>query len=356
MNIMINRLLSVGTAGLLGLAITSSATAAGVDNGIMPLPTPDFAPNNPASISESGGLPSAWSAYHVHKQALHITTQFGYFNDYWFRYHDVAPNRPNLQNVTRISLNLNKWGTVYLRTFEDYSYDIRNPYINALSQGNVGRAVPGGNVGFVPSSNFTEADITIGYQYDIMDVFRFDTGYTNYITPISQYFVPSGNPGGNVQIGHGQEDSQEVYIRLSFDDDRYLGQFAFHPFVMVGFDYDGAYYTSGAGQYFEVGMDPVFVVPHTGGLAIYSPLSVSFIHGEKRPDVNLHTFRDGYLGTFVGTTLTYPLNRIFHIPEDRGHYEIGAVIDSVFAGTRYAQPTGSQSDATILGLFIRMSY
>ena len=93
-----------------------------------------------------------------------------------------------------------------------------------------------------------------------------------------------------------------------------------------------------------------------GGLTIYSPLSVSFIHDEKRLDVNQRSYRDGYLGTYVGTTLTYPLNGIFNIPADQGHYEIGAVIDSIFAGSRYSQPAGTHSDATILGLFIRMSY
>ena len=344
-----------------GLVLAAAFTAGpvfatGVDNGMMPLPTPNFGPDNPANVEETGGTPPSLAAYHAHRQLLHVTMQFGYFNDYWFRYHDVAPNRPNLQNVTRISLSLKKWGTVYLRTFEDYSYDVRNPYINALSRGIAGSPVAGGNIAYVPSSNFTEADITIGYQYDIMNVFRFDTGYTNFITPVSQYFVPSANPIANTIISHGQADSQEAYIRLSFDDDRYLGQFAFHPFVLVGFDYNGAYYTSGAGQYFEVGMDPVFVVPHTGGLTIYSPLSVSFIHDEKRLDVNQRSYRDGYLGTYVGTTLAYPLNGIFNIPADRGHYEIGAVIDSIFAGSRYSQPAGTHSDATILGLFIRMSY
>ncbi len=337
------------------MAPLSSATAAGVDNGVGFLPIPNFGTENPASVTGSGGLPS-WAAYHAHPEEVQLTTQLGYFNDYWFRYHDVAPNRPNLQNITRISLSLKKWGSVYLRTFADYSYDIRNPYINALSQGIAGTPAAGGNIGFVPSSNFTEADITIGYQYDVMDILRFDTGYTNFITPVSQYFVPSANPIGNTVIGHGQADSQEAYIRLSLDDDRYFGQFAFHPFVMVGFDFDGAYYTSGAGQYFEVGLDPIYVVPHTGGLTIYSPLSVSFIHDEKRLDVNQHSYRDGYLGTFVGTTITYPLNGIFHIPDHRGRYEVGAVINSIFAGSRYSQPTGSHSDATILGLFIRISY
>ena len=342
---------------LLAVGLTAGpALAAGVDNGMMPLPPPNFGVCNPGNVEETGAMPPSLAAYHAHKQALHFTTSFGYFNDYWFRYHDVAPNRPNLQNFTRISLSLKKWGTVYLRTFEDYSYDIRNPYINALSRGIAGSPVAGGNIGYVPSNNFTEADITIGYQYDIMDIFRFDTGYTNYITPVSQYFVPSGKPLANTIISHGQTDSQEVYIRLSFNDDRYLGPFSFHPFVLVGFDYNGAYYTSGAGQYFEVGMNPIFVVPHTGGLTIYSPLSVSFIHDEKRLDVNERSYRDGYLGTFVGTVLTYPLNGIFHIPANRGHYEVGAVINSIFAGTRYAQPAGTHSDATILGLFIRMSY
>ncbi len=330
--------------------------AAGVDNGIMPLPTPYFGSDNRISEGQSGNAPASLAAYHVHKQRLHVTLQFGYYNDYWFRYHDVSPNRPNLQNVTRISLSLKKWGTVYLRTFEDYSYDIRNPYINALSRGIAGRPVAGGNIGYVPSSNFTEGDITIGYQYDLMNVVRLDVGYTNFITPVSQYFVPSADPVANTIISHGQADSQEAYIRVSLNDDRYLGQFAIHPFVMVGFDYDGAYYTSGAGQYFEIGMNQVFVVPHTGGLTIYSPVSVSFIHDEKRLDVNLHSYRDGYLGTFVGTVLTYPLNGLFHIPAGRGHYEIGAVINSIFAGSRYSQPAGTQSDATILGLFIRMSY
>ncbi|MGC8540603.1 MAG: hypothetical protein ACP5QA_08245 [Phycisphaerae bacterium] len=346
---------------IVGLLLTAGLAAgpvmaAGVDNGIMPLPTPSFGEHNPANAEETDTMIPSLAAYHVHKQAWHITTLFGYFNDYWFRYHDVAPNRPNLQNVTQISLSLKKWGSVYLRTFEDYSYDIRNPYINALSRGIAGRPVAGGNVGYVPSSNFTEADITIGYQYDIMDIFRFNAGYTNYITPINQYFVPSGDPLANTVISHGQADSQEAYIRLSLNDDRYFGQFAFHPFVLVGFDYDGAYYTSGAGQYFEIGMNPIFVVPHTGGLTIYSPLSVSFIHDEKRLDVNLRSYRDGYLGTFVGTILTYPLNGIFHIPADRGHYEVGAVINSIFAGSRYSQPAGTHSDATILGLFVRMSY
>ncbi len=345
---------------LYGLLLATTLAAgpawgAGVDNGMMPLPTPNFGQGNNMNLKGTGATPSL-AAYHAHQRTWYFTTEFGYYNDYWFRYHDVSPNRPNLQNVTRISLSLKKWGTAYLRTFEDYSYDIRNPYINALSRGVAGQPVTGGNIGYVPTSNFTEADITLGYQYDIMDMFRIDAGYTNYITPVSRYFVPSANPLANQIISRGQTDSQEAFIRVSFNDTPYLGQFAFQPFVLVGFDYNGAYYTSGAGQYFEVGMNPIFVVPHTGGLTIYSPLSVSFIHDEKRLDVNQRTYRDGYLGTFVGTVLTYPLNGVFHIPVNRGHYEVGAVINSIFAGTRYAQPAGTHSDATILGLFIRMSY
>ncbi len=341
----------ISCAALLFSATSLSAT--GVDNGMMPLPTLYFGPNSTSSVAVPK---NTLAAYHRFLTPLRLTSQLGYFNDYWFRYHDVAPNRLNIQNITELSWNVKHLGSLYLRTFADYSNDVRTPYINGLAQGAAGTAVVGGQTGFVPASAFTELDVTAGYQYDIMDLVRFDTAYTNFITPVNQIFVPGGNPLSNVDTGRGQTDSQEISLRLSLNDDRFLHDFAFHPFVMVGFDYDGSYYTSGAGQYFEVGFNPVVVVPHTGGLTIYSPVSVSFTHNEKRLDVNQHSYRDGYLGTFVGTTITYPLNGLLHIPPSSGHYEIGGVANSVFAATRLSQPTGSHSDATILGLFVRVSY
>lgn len=336
------------------LLFTATAlSAAGVDNGMMPLPTLYFGPNSTGSAV----VPThSLSAYHRFLEPLRLTSQLGYFNDYWFRYHDVAPNRLNIQNITELSWNMKNLGSLYLRTFADYSNDVRTPYLNGLAQGIAGTPVAGGQTGFVPASAFTELDVTAGYQYDIMNLLRFDTAYTNFITPANQIFVPGGNPLNSTGIGRGQTDSQEISLRLSLNDTPYLHDFAFQPFVMVGFDYDGSYYTSGAGQYFEVGINPVFVVPHTGGLTIYSPVSVSFTHNEKRLDVNQHSYRDGYLGTFVGTTITYPLNGLLNIPDNCGHYEIGGVADSVFAATRLSQPTGSHSDATILGLFVRVSY
>lgn len=312
----------------------------------------------PLLTSHAAGNSSApwWGEVHRHPSTLHIATEFGYYNDYWYRYLDISPNRPNIENITRISLNLRNLGSVYFRSFANWSYDVKNPYLNSLSQEIAGTSAPGGAVGNVPDSNFTEADLTLGYSYDFGGLVHFETGFTDQITPNTQYFVPSLDPLGKVGLAHGQINSPEIFLRASLDDDRYLHQFAFHPFVMVGFDYAGAYYTQGAGQYFEVGMDPVFRVPHTGGLAIYSPFSVSFINGEKRLDVNRVSYRDGYLGTYVGTTLTYPLNRLLNIRPADGRYTIGFSVNSVFAGTRYAQPAGTHSDATVLGVFLRVDY
>jgi|GEM_PF-3114660 len=297
-----------------------------------------------------------WSAVHHHNASIHVATQFGYYNDYWYRYLDISPNRPNLENITRISLNLKKLGTIYFRSFTNWSYDIKNPYLNSLSQGIAGRAVSGGSEGNVPDSNFSEADLTLGYAYDAGRLIHLETGFTDQITPNTQYFVPDLNPLGKVGLAHGQTNSPEIFFRVSLNDDRYLHQFAFHPFVMVGFDYAGAYYTQGAGQYFEAGMDPVFRVPHTGGLTIYSPFSVSFINGEKRLDVNRISYRDGYLGAYVGTTITYPLNHLLGIRPSAGQYTIGFSANTIFAGTRYAQPAGTHSDATVLGVFLRVDY
>ena len=297
-----------------------------------------------------------WSETHRHGDAVHITTEFGYYNDYWYRYLDISPNRPNVENITRISLNMKKWGSLYFRSFANWSYDIKNPYLNSLSQGIAGSAAPGGAVGNVPDSNFSEADLTLGYSYDADRLIHFETGFTDQITPNTQYFVPHLDPLAKVGLAHGQTNSPEIFLRVSLNDDRYLHQFAFHPFVMVGFDYAGAYYTQSAGQYFEVGMDPVFRVPHTGGLTIYSPFSVSFINGEKRLDVNRVSYRDGYLGTYVGTTLTYPLNQLMKIRPSAGLYTIGFSVNSIFAATRYAQPAGTHSDATVVGVFLRVDY
>ncbi len=346
-----NALFAVGIVALLLPA--PAVFAAGVDNGMMPMPTLYF---GPGAVNDVAPPQNSLHAYHRFSQVLRFTSATGYFNDYWFRYHDIAPNRLNVQNITQISWNMKKLGSLYLRTFADYSNDIRNPYLNSLGQNIAGTPAAGGQVGFVPDSAFTELDITAGYQYDIMGLLRFETAYTNYITPVNQVFVAGGNPLTARTIAHGQTDSQEISLRLSLNDDRYLHDFAFHPFVMVGFDYNGSYATAGAGQYFEVGFNPVFVVPHTGGLTIYSPISASFCHNEKRLDVNLHSYRDGYLGMFVGTTVTYPLNGIFNLPDKFGRYEIGGVVNSVFAATRLSQPVGSHSDATILGMFIRVSY
>ena len=297
-----------------------------------------------------------WTDDHTHNAGVHVATEFGYYNDYWYRYLDISPNRPNIENITRISLNLKKFGTLYFRSFVNWSYDLKNPYLNSLSQGIAGSPAPGGAIGNVPDNNFSEGDLTLGYSYDLGGLIHLQTGFTDQITPNTQYFVPSLNPLGRHGLSHGQTNSQEIFLRASVNDEPYLHQFAFHPFVMVGFDYNGAYYTQSSGQYFEVGINPVFRVPHTGGLTIYSPLSVSFINGEKRLDVNRISYRDGYLGTYVGTTLTYPLNRLLHLRPDVGRYTLGLSINSIFAATRYAQPTGTHSDATVVGVFLRIDY
>lgn len=309
-----------------------------------------------ASPSSSRVQAPWWSAVHREKASIRISTQFGYYNDYWYRYLDISPNRPNLENITRISLNMKKFGSLYFRSFANWSYDVKNPYFNSLAQGISGRATAGGAVGNVPDSNFSEADVTLGYSYDAGGLIHLQAGFTDQITPNTQYFVPHLDPLGKVGLSHGQTNSPEIFLRASLNDDRYLHQFAFHPFVMVGFDYAGAYYTQSAGQYFEVGMDPVFRVPHTGGLTIYSPFSVSFINGEKRLDVNRTSFRDGYLGMYIGTTITYPLNHLLNIRPSAGQYTIGFSANSIFAATRYAQPAGTHSDATVLGIFLRVDY
>lgn len=309
-----------------------------------------------ASPSSNGVQTPWWSDGHLGKASIHIATQFGYYNDYWYRYLDISPNRPNLENITRIALNMKKFGSLYFRSFANWSYDIKNPYFNSLSQGIAGQAMAGGAVGSVPDSNFSEADLTLGYAYDAGGLIHLQAGFTDQIAPNTQYFVPHLNPLGKVGLSHGQTNCPEIFLRASLNDDRFLHQFAFHPFVMVGFDYAGAYYTQNAGQYFEVGMDPVFRVPHTGGLTIYSPISASFINGEKRLDVNRTSFRDGYLGMYIGTTFTYPLNHLLRIHPSAGLYTIGFSVNSIFAATRYAQPAGTHSDATVLGVFFRMDY
>lgn len=299
---------------------------------------------------------SRWGAEHQQKSSIHVATQFGYYNDYWYRYLDISPNRPNLENITRLSLNMKKLGSIYFRSFANWSYDIKNPYLNSLSQGIAGRAASGGSVGNVPNSNFSEADVTLGYSYDAGGLIHVETGFTDQITPNTQYFVPYSNPVGKTGLAHGQTNSPEIFFRVSINDDRYLHQLAFHPFVLVGFDYAGAYYTQSAGQYFEVGINPVFRVPHTGGLTIYSPFSVSFINGEKRLDVNRMSYRDGYLGAYIGTTITYPLNHLLNMRPSAGRYTIGLSANSIFAATRYAQPAGTHSDATVFGVFVRVDF
>ncbi len=103
----------------LGITFLMAGTplfAAGVDNGMMPLSTLYFGPNGESSVA----MPKdTLAAYHRFNNPLRITSQFGYFNDYWFRYHDVAPNRLNIQNITDLSWNMKNLGSLYFRTFAD---------------------------------------------------------------------------------------------------------------------------------------------------------------------------------------------------------------------------------------------
>ncbi len=336
-------------AGALALA-ASAAVATAATNSTSPAQAREpsasiLAADDIANLAANPAVPST-EAVGTNNGRIHISTKFTYANDYWFRYRDIAPNRFNLMNNSKLDVNLGTIGDVYLKTFADFSSNIKKPYLNGFAQHRAGV----GGAGYMPSSDFTSLFITLGYHKEIMNLLGFDTGYRNFITPIDEVGA----------VGPTQASMQEWFFKLTLNDQRFLGCFALHPYVYIGLDFDGAYYTAGAGQYYEIGINPRYVVPNTGGLAIHPYWNISFISGERRLDVSsvggLANYRDGYLGTTVGVGASYPLNGVLHIPAGYGTYSVGGFVEGVFAGTRYQQPTGSHSDAAVAGVDIAMSY
>jgi hypothetical protein len=353
-------------AGALALA-ASAAVATAATNSTTPAQAREpsasvLAADDIANLAANPAVPSQ-EAVGTNNGRIHISTKFTYANDYWFRYRDIAPNRFNLMNNSKLDVNLGTIGDVYLKTFADFSSNIKKPYLNGFAQNRAGvGGGDGGSDGYMPSSDFTSLFITVGYHHEFMNLLGFDTGYRNFITPITAVDGddPFGVNDGDAVVGHKQTSQQEWFFKFTLNDQRFLGCFALHPYVYIGLDFGSAYYTSGAGQYWEIGINPRYVIPNTGGLAIHPYWNMSFISGEKRLDVSsvggVANYRDGYLGTTVGVGASYPLNGVLHIPAGYGTYSVGAFVEGVFAGTRYQQPTGSHSDATVAGMDIAMNY
>ncbi|MCL5770437.1 MAG: hypothetical protein M1588_03895, partial [Planctomycetes bacterium] len=224
-------------------------------------------------------------------------------------------------------------------------------YINGLAQGTTGSGKAHDNSGYMPSSDFTQLNIALGYHYDVMGLLGFDTGYADYITPIDKVR----------DVGPTQAAMQEWFFKFTLNDQRFLGDFALHPYVYIGLDFDGSYYTAGAGQYWELGINPCYTVPNTGGLKIHPYWNISFISNEAYLDrssamTGVANSRDGYLGTTVGVGLSYPINSMLNIPAGYGTYSVGGFVEGVFAGNRYEQPTGSRGQAAVAGMDIAMTY
>ncbi len=283
-----------------------------------------------------------------------LSTTFSYANDYWFRYRDIAPNRLNLMNNSELDVNLRQFGDVYLKLFADYSNNVRKPYMDSLQQGIAGVRSGTTYTNNVPTSDFTELDLTIGYHYDLMSLLGLDAGYTNFITPVNSWSSVAG--AQPVQGGHGQTDMQEVYVKATLNTQSFLNNIALNPYIYVGFDFNGAYYMANAGEYYEAGLSPTFTIPNTNGLVLNPYASVAAIQNEKRLDANQVSYRDGYLGSTVGIGANYPANSLLNIPANFGAVSVGGFVEEVFAGTRYSQPTGSHSEATVVGLSLGWNY
>ena len=300
---------------------------------------------NDIALLDAAPVVPAQEAVGTNNGKVHISTKFTYANDYWFRYRDIGPNRFNLMNASKLDVNLGSIGDVYLKSFADFSSNIKKPYINS--------GLGAHNNGYIPSSDFTELDLTVGYHYDVMGLLGFDTGYTDYITPVDAF---PAKPGPGARVPSAQTAMQEWYFKFTLNDQRFLGDFALHPYVYIGLDFDGSYYTAGAGQYWEAGINPCYTVPNTGGLKLHPYWNISFISGGKRLDSTLTGYRDGYLGTTVGFGASYPINSALNIPAGYGTYSVGAFVEGVFAGSHYAQPTGSYHQALVAGMDIAMTY
>ncbi len=282
---------------------------------------------------------------------VHISTAFVYTNSYWFRYQDVSPNTLNLQNFTKLDVNLNRFGDVYLQTFVNFASNIDTRYINGY--GTIADRFHGDVAGPMPSSDFQEVDFSLGYHYKVDNLVDLDSGLTMFITPTN---VVTVNPQHQVvATARGQSLMQEFFIKGALDDSRFLGKFALHPYVFIGFDYSGSY-NHNAGQYYQLGVSPVYNVPNSGGLEFNPYANVGFISGEKLLDRNLTTTRDGYLGVTVGVRASYPLNPLLGIPRGYGTYRVGGYVEYVQAGSRYQQPTGNHSGQTVAGVMLSMSY
>ena len=187
-----------------------------------------------------------------------------------------------------------------------------------------------------------------------MNLLGLDAGYTNYITPVDSWSSTAG--AQPVQGGHGQTDMQEVYVKATLNTQSFLNNISLNPYIYVGFDFNGAYYTANAGEYYEAGLSPTFTIPNTDGLVLNPYASVSAIQNEKRLDANQVSYRDGYLGSTVGIGANYPANSLLNIPASYGAFSVGGFVEEVFAGTRYSQPTGSHSEATVVGLSLGWTY
>ncbi len=283
-----------------------------------------------------------------------LSTTFSYANDYWFRYRDVAPNRLNLMNNSELDVNFQQFGDVYLKLFADYSNNVRKPYMDSLQQGIAGVRSGTTYTNNVPTSDFTELDLTIGYHYDLMSLLGLDVGYTNYITPVDSWSSTAG--AQPVQGGHGQTDMQEAYVKARLNTQSFLNNLSLNPYIYVGFDFNGAYYTANTGEYYEAGLSPTFTIPNSGGLVLNPYASVAAIQNDKRLDANQVSYRDGYLGSTVGLGASYPANSLLNIPANYGNVSVGGFVEEVFAGSRYSQPTGSHSEATVVGLSVGWTY
>ncbi len=340
------------TAAMALAVLASVACAAPVPTVGLP-PTSTLSLDDIANLAANPIMPNQ-EASGTNTGLIHFSTKFTYANDYWFRYRDVSPNRFNLMNNSKLDVSLQQYGDVYLKLFGDFSSNVRKPYLDSLQQGTAGVRSGTTYTSNVPSSDFTELDITLGYHYDVMNLVGLDAGYTNYITPVSSWSSTAGAPP--VKGGNGQTDMQEIYVKATLNTQSYLNNISLNPYVYVGFDFNGANYTSNAGQYYELGLSPTYTLPNTGGAILNPYASVSFISNEKRLDVNQVSYRDGYLGTTVGLGAEYPVNSVLNIPAGYGALTVGGFVEEIFAGSRYSQPTGSHSQATVVGLSVGLSY
>lgn len=338
----------------LGAVVLGAITTAACGEG------PTFFPTSEVAGWETS-MASRELAVGANPIGFHVGADAAYISDFWFRYQNRIPDVANFQGTAKLEYGLGELGEVYGSTFLNVSaggrrkYKISEP--TTLPPGQFvapGAAVSDGPA--IPAGAITQVDFTVGYEKWFANLVGVGAGWTGFYAP-SHRTLQTREAAGFFQTDTGASvDSfrQEVFTRFDFNDSKYLGYFALHPYAFIGFDTDGDY-SQGAGQYFEFGVSHEYDIPYLTGLSLTPHVALSAMHDEKLLDRDGGR-RDGYLGTTVGLSVDYDLNHLLGIGQNYGTYTVSGFVDGVFAGDRYAQPTGSNSDDVVSGVRVGVRF